>query len=49
MVDKNNHNIQSGSNINRSNERINSTGEVFTLMELCAEMRKLLSHHEQDY
>ena len=38
MVDKNNHNIQSGSNINRSNERINSTGEVFTPMELCAEM-----------
>ena len=38
MVDKNKHNIQSGSNINRSDKRINSTGEVFTPMELCAEM-----------
>ena len=32
MVDKNKHNIQSGSNINRSDERINSTGDVFTPM-----------------
>ncbi len=38
MADKNKHNIQSGSNINRSNERINSTGEVFTPMELCTAM-----------
>ena len=38
MVDKNKHNIQSGSNINRSDERINSTGEVFTPMELCTAM-----------
>ena len=38
MVDKNKHNIQSGSNINRSDKRINSTGEVFTPMELSAEM-----------
>ena len=38
MVDKNKHNIQSGSNINRSNKRIDSTGEVFTPMELCTIM-----------
>ena len=38
MVKKNKHNIQSGSNINRSDERINSTGEVFTSPELCKQM-----------
>ena len=45
MVDKNRHNIQSGSNINRSDERINSTGEVFTPMELCTEMVKEIPEH----
>ena len=45
MVDKNKHNIQSGSNINRSDERINSTGEVFTPMELCTEMVNEIPEH----
>ena len=45
MVDKNRHNIQSGSNINRSDERINSTGEVFTPMELCTEMVNEIPEH----
>ena len=38
MTNKNQHNLQSGSNINRSNKRIDSTGEVFTPMELCTIM-----------
>ena len=38
MVNKNQHNLHSGSNIDRSNERIDSTGEVFTPMELCTVM-----------
>jgi len=38
MSNKNQHNLQSGSNIDRSNERIDSTGEVFTPMELCTIM-----------
>ena len=38
MTNKNHHNLQSGSNINRSNKRIDSTGEVFTPMELCTIM-----------
>ena len=38
MSNKNQHNLQSGSNITRSNERIDSTGEVFTPMELCTAM-----------
>ena len=45
MVDKNKHNIQSGSNINRSDERINSTGEEFTPMELCTEMVNEIPEH----
>ena len=45
MVDKNKHNIQSGSNINRYDERINSTGEVFTPMELCTEMVNEIPEH----
>ena len=45
MVDKNKHNIESGSNIDRSDERINSTGEVFTPMELCAEMVNEIPEH----
>ena len=35
---KNKHNILVGSEIERSNERIDLTGEVFTPMELCVEM-----------
>ena len=35
---KNKHNISVGSEIERSNERIDLTGEVFTPMELCVEM-----------
>ena len=35
---KNSHNLKVGSNIDRSNERIDSTGEVFTPMELCTIM-----------
>ena len=38
MTNKNQHNLQSGSNINRSNKRIDSTGEVFSPMELCTIM-----------
>ena len=45
MSNKNQHNLQSGSNINRSDERINSTGEVFTPMELCAEMVNEIPEH----
>ena len=35
---KNEHNSIVGSNIERSDERIDLTGEVFTPIELCAEM-----------
>ena len=35
---KNKHNETVGSEIERSNERIEQTGEVFTSIELCAEM-----------
>jgi len=35
---KNKHNENVGSSITRTDERINSTGEVFTPVELCAEM-----------
>ena len=35
---KNKHNKLVGSEINRSDERINQTGEVFTPMELCVKM-----------
>ena len=35
---KNTHNSTVGSEIERSDERIDSTGEVFTPMELCASM-----------
>jgi hypothetical protein len=37
-MSKNNHNLSSGSKIERSDERIDSTGEVFTPMEVCEEM-----------
>ena len=35
MMNKNSHNKKIGSNIDRSDERIDQTGEVFTPMELC--------------
>ena len=35
---KNTHNETVGSDIDRSDDRINQTGEVFTPMELCVEM-----------
>lgn len=38
MQNKNTHNESVGSEIVRSDERIDETGEVFTPMELCAEM-----------
>ena len=37
-MSKNNHNLTSGSTIERSDERIDLTGEVFTPMEVCVEM-----------
>jgi hypothetical protein len=38
MLSKNTHNEIVGSEIERSNDRIDLTGEVFTPMELCAQM-----------
>jgi len=38
MPNKNTHNDTTGSSIERSDERINATGEVFTPMELCRQM-----------
>jgi hypothetical protein len=37
-MNKNKHNSTVGSNIERSNERISETGEVFTPAELCEKM-----------
>lgn len=37
-MSKNNHNLSSGSAIERSDERIDLTGEVFTPMEVCEAM-----------
>ena len=37
-MSKNKHNQSVGSDIERSDERINSSGEIFTPMELCREM-----------
>ena len=37
-MSKNSHNITVGSVIERSNERIDETGEVFTSLELCRKM-----------
>lgn len=45
MTTKNQHNLKSGSNITRSDERIDSTGEVFTPMELCTEMVNEIPEH----
>ena len=38
MSKKNRHNANVGSDIERSDDRINETGEVFTPIELCVEM-----------
>lgn len=38
MLKKNQHNQNVGSSIERSDERIDSTGEVFTSIELCRQM-----------
>lgn len=38
MSKKNQHNANVGSDIERSDDRINETGEVFTPIELCVEM-----------
>ena len=38
MSNKNLHNIKVGSDIERTDNRINQTGEVFTPMELCKKM-----------
>ena len=38
MSKKNKHNENVGSSVERSDERIDATGEVFTPMELCEEM-----------
>jgi len=37
-MSKNNHNLESGSSIKRTDDRIIETQEVFTPMELCAQM-----------
>ena len=37
-MSKNKHNQNVGSSIERSDDRINETGEVFTPMELCYQM-----------
>ena len=37
-MSKNKHNDTTGSNIKRSDDRIDETGEVFTPMELCRQM-----------
>jgi hypothetical protein len=37
-MSRNNHNKQLGSEVNRSDARIDKTGEVFTPMELCVQM-----------
>lgn len=37
-MSKNKHNASVGSSVERSDERINETGEVFTPAELCAQM-----------
>jgi len=41
-TDKNQHNKKTGSNIERSDERIAETQEVFTPMEMCEEMVKMI-------
>jgi hypothetical protein len=41
-TDKNEHNKKTGSNIERSDERIAETQEVFTPMEMCEEMVQMI-------
>lgn len=41
-TDKNQHNKKTGSNIERSDERIAETQEVFTPMEMCEEMVQMI-------
>jgi len=45
MKKKNNHNENVGSSIVRTDERIDTTGEVFTPMELCAQMVSEIPEH----
>ena len=44
-MSKNKHNDTTGSNIDRSDERINETGEVFTPIELCHQMVSEIPEH----
>jgi hypothetical protein len=41
---KNSHNLSVGSEIERTDERIDQTGEVFTPLELCKEMVNEIPH-----
>tara|TARA_Y100000992_G_scaffold202636_1_gene138260 strand:- start:4077 stop:4484 length:408 start_codon:yes stop_codon:yes gene_type:complete len=41
-TDKNQHNRETGSNIERSNDRIAQTQEVFTPMKMCEEMVQMI-------
>ena len=43
VTDKNKHNKKTGSTIERSDERIAETQEVFTPMEMCEEMVQMIS------
>ena len=43
MSNKNLHNIKVGSDIERTDNRINQTGEVFTPMELCKKITSTYS------
>ncbi len=42
VTNKNEHNKKTGSNIDRSDERIAETQEVFTPMEMCEDMVKMI-------
>ena len=44
-MSKNKHNELVGSSIERSNERISETGEVFTPAELCQQMVSEIPEH----
>ena len=49
MPKKNQHNLTVGSEIERSNDRIDETAEVFTPMEMCVEMvNKIPTQQLQD-
>ena len=47
-TDKNQHNKDTGSNIERSDERIAETQEVFTPMEMCEEMVQMILDIEKE-